>query len=112
MHLAMEWIKDKTTVTRVNTNNQLQNLDTINRPPYTSNPLPNPYVITKQLYTNTRIVDLTRKQIFRQEDRIYRINKSGFRKRRTPQNDPIGFALIHSRSVLSVSSVVNSAGLG
>ena len=60
MHLAMEWIKDKTTVTRVNTNNQLQNLDTINRPPYTSNPLPNPYVITKQLYTNTRIVDLSR----------------------------------------------------
>jgi hypothetical protein len=42
----------------------------------------------------------------RQEDRISRIsriNKSGFRKRRTPQNDPIGFALIHSRSVLSVS---------
>ena len=33
-------------------------------------------------------------------DRIYRINKSGFRKRRTPQNDPIGFALIHSPSVL------------
>ena len=42
----------------------------------------------------------------RQEDRINRIsrisriNKSGFRKRRTPQNDPIGFALIHSPSVL------------
>ena len=26
--------------------------------------------------------------------RIYRINESGFRKRRTPQNDPIGFTLI------------------
>ena len=36
-------------------------------------------------------------------DRIYRINKSGFRKRRTPQNDPIGFALNHSPSVLYVS---------
>jgi hypothetical protein len=71
----------------------------------------------------------------RQEDRINRIsriNKSGFRKRRTPQNDPIGFALIHSPSVLSVSFdslrsllrsclrqsislwsvVVNSAGFG
>ena len=31
------------------------------------------------------------------------INKSGFRKRLTLQNDPIGFALIHSPSVLSVS---------
>gem|GEM_PF-2001690 len=50
---------------------------------------------------------LTRKQLFRQEDRI---NKSGFRKRRTPQNDPIGFALIHSPSVLTVSPVVNFAG--
>ena len=52
------------------------------------------------------------KKLFRQEDRIYRINKSGFRKRGTPQNDPIGFALIHSRSVISVSSVVNFAGFG
>ena len=40
------------------------------------------------------------------------MNKSGFRKRRTPQNDPMGFALIHSPSVLSVSSVVHSAGPG
>ena len=41
------------------------------------------------------------------------MNKSGFRKRRTPQNALIGFALILSPSVLSVlsvSSVVNSAG--
>ncbi len=60
------------------------------------------------------------------------INKSVFRKRPTPQNDPIGFTLIHSPSVLSVSFdslrsllrsclrqsislwsvVVNSAGFG
>ena len=43
------------------------------------------------------------KKLFRQEDRISRINKSGFRKRGTPQNDPIGLTLIHSRSVISVS---------
>ena len=63
MHLAMELTKDKTTVIRLNTINQLQNLDTINRLPSTSNPLPNPYVITKQPYTNIRVVDLSR--IFR-----------------------------------------------
>ena len=40
------------------------------------------------------------------------IKKSGFRMRRTPQNDPMGFDLIHSPSVFSVSSVVNSAGFG
>ena len=61
---------------------------------------------------DSQIFDSIRKQLFRQEDRIYRINKSGFRKRRTPQNDPMGFALIHSPSVLSVTSVVNSAGFG
>jgi len=47
-----------------------------------------------------------------QEDRIFMIKKSGFRMRRTPQNDPMGFDLIHSPSVFSVSSVVNSAGFG
>ena len=31
------------------------------------------------------------------------IKKSGFRMRRTPQNDPMGFDLIHSPSVFSVS---------
>ena len=38
------------------------------------------------------------------------INKSGFRKRRTPQNDPIGFTLIHSPSVLfdSLRSLLRS----
>ncbi|NBR48118.1 hypothetical protein EBU02_04615 [bacterium] len=57
------------------------------------------------------------------------MNKSGFRKRRTPQNDSIGFALIHSPSVLFDSGcsllrsclrqsislwsvVINSAGFG
>jgi len=31
------------------------------------------------------------------------IKKSGFRMRRTPQNDPMGFDFIHSPSVFSVS---------
>ena len=38
------------------------------------------------------------------------INKSGFRNRRTPQNDPIGFTLIHSPSALfdSLRSLLRS----
>jgi len=40
------------------------------------------------------------------------IKKSGFRKWGNPQNNPMVFTLIHSPSVFSVSSVVNSAGFG